>query len=292
MTTAPRRRLGKGLGALLGETAVGSGRGAPGLAEVAVAHIIPNRFQPRVRFDDESIAELAESIARQGVLQPLIVIPRDGGGYELVSGERRWRAAQRAGLATVPVIVRDLGERDLLEIALVENLQREDLDPIEEGLGFRRLRDEFGMTQAELGAAVGKSRPAIANALRLLDLPDAVQAQVRSGALSAGHGRALLGLSDARGVRELAAEAAEKGLSVRQVERLVRRANAGPADGGPRSRRGRDHARAQVEEELQRALGTRVAIHASPRGRGRIEIAFYSHDDLERLIEMLRAGAR
>lgn len=289
-----RKRLGKGLGALLGETAVEADRAeratpaVAGVREIDLERITPNRFQPRHTFSDDSLAELAASIAEQGVLQPLIVTPRNG-GYELVSGERRWRAARRAGLATVPALVRDLDDRAMLEIALVENLQREDLGAIDEAAGYRQLIDEFGLTQAELARRVGKSRPAVANALRLLDLPPAVLALVRSGDLSAGHGRALLGLERRAALEGLAREAVRQVWSVRQVERRVRRENAGP----PAADAGADAAeleRVRIEEDLQRALGTRVRLHAGAGGKGRIEIAFYSLDDLDRLVGRLRGS--
>lgn len=288
-----RKRLGKGLGALLGETAVESVRGegepaAAGVREIRIDQITPNRFQPRHTFHDESIAELAASIAEQGVLQPLIVAPRDG-GFELVSGERRWRAARRAGLATVPATVREVEEREMLEIALVENLQREDLDPIDEAAGFRQLLDEFELTQAELARRVGKSRPAIANALRLLDLPAAVREMVKAAELSAGHARALLGLADRRALPGLARETADKGWSVRQLERRVKRENAGPREAAA-PEPAQELERARLEEELQRNLGTKVRLHAGKDGRGRIEIAFYSFDDLDRLLARLGIG--
>ena len=287
----PRKRLGKGLGALLGEEAVGAARAGAGVTEVAVSRIRPNRFQPRHTFEPEAIADLAASIAQKGVLQPLIVTTAPDGGWELVSGERRWRAAQQAGLATVPVIVREVDDRDLLEIALIENLQREDLDAIEEASGYRRLIDEFGATQAELAEHLGRSRPAVANALRLLDLPDEVQAKVRQGVLSAGHGRALLALQSRRRIQELAREAAERGMSVRQLERRVKRENQGPRRGASPSRSA-ELERQRIEEDLQRALGTKVAIRTSPRNRGRIEIAFYSLEDFEGLIERLLSAGR
>ena len=286
----PRKRLGKGLGALLGEQAVDSARSA-GVSHVPVTRITPNRFQPRATFAPEALADLAASIAQKGVLQPLIVTPGKNGGWELVSGERRWRAAQQAGLATVPVIVREVDERDLLEIALIENLQREDLDAIEEAAGYRRLIDEFGATQAELAEHLGRSRPAVANALRLLDLPDEVQAHVRQGALSAGHGRALLGLENRRRIAVLAREAVERGLSVRQLEGRVKRENRGPRRSAEPARSA-ELERQRIEEDLQRALGTKVAIRASSRTKGRIEIAYYSLDDFEGLVERLLAAGR
>jgi ParB family chromosome partitioning protein len=286
---APRKRLGKGLSALLGEQAVEAAMTGSGVTQVPVSRITPNRFQPRHTFEPEAIADLAASIAQKGVLQPLIVREADDGGWEIVSGERRWRAAQQAGLASVPVIVREVDERDLLEIALIENLQREDLDAIEEATGYRRLIDDFGATQAELAEHLGRSRPAVANALRLLDLPDAVQAMIRQGRLTAGHGRALLGLENRRRMPELAREAADRGLSVRQLERRVKRENAG-AKRAAEPARSAELERQRIEEELQRALGTRVAVRASARGKGRIEISFYSLEDFEGLVERLLAA--
>ena len=287
-----RKRLGKGLGALLGESAVEAARLPEGGVRIDVSRIVPNRFQPRRAFDDESIAELAASIAEIGLLQPVIVTPREDGGYELVSGERRWRAARRAGLTELPAVVRHVDDRELLEIALIENLQREDLDPIDEAAGYHQLISDFDLSQADVAGRVGKSRPAVANALRLLDLPDEVQWMIRAGALSAGHGRALLGLGDRRRLASLARKVAKAQMSVRQAERLVRRENASrpvsPAAGAGRA----DHERQRIEEELQHYLGTRVTIRATAKGKGRIEVAFTSFEDLERIIERVRPHSR
>ena len=292
-----RKRLGKGLGALLGESAVQAAReeadeGAePGIRRVDVSRIVPNRFQPRHTFDEDALEELARSITAQGILQPLIVTPRrDADGWELVSGERRWRAAQRAGLASVPVLVREVDEREMLELALIENLQREDLDPIDEALGYRQLLEEFGLTQAELATRVGKSRPAVANALRLLDLPEPVRAMVQRGDLAAGHGRTLLGLDDRDRIQTLAERVVAEDLSVRALERLVKRENAtGKDEEEPPSREqeAAELERARIEESLQRSLGTKVRLHTGRDGRGRIEIAYYSVGDLERLVAQL-----
>lgn len=292
-----RKRLGKGLGALLGESAVQAARdeeagqrGEPGLRTVDVSRIVPNRFQPRHTFDEQAIDELAASIAEKGILQPLIVTSRrDADGWELISGERRWRAAQRAGLAAVPVIVREVDEREMLELALIENLQREDLDPIDEAEGYSQLLEEFGLTQAQLAGRVGKSRPAVSNALRLLELPESVRERVKEGALSAGHARTLLGLEDRSRIEEVADRVVEKGLSVRAVERLVKRENAADHE-EPTHERDDEAAeleRARIEETLQRSLGTKVRLHAGREGKGRIEIAFYSLEDLERLVARL-----
>lgn len=292
-----RKRLGKGLGALLGESAVQAARdeeagqsGGPGLRTVDVSRIVPNRFQPRHTFDEQAIDELAASIAEKGILQPLIVTSRrDADGWELISGERRWRAAQRAGLAAVPVIVREVDEREMLELALIENLQREDLDPIDEAEGYSQLLEEFGLTQAQLAGRVGKSRPAVTNALRLLELPESVRERVKEGALSAGHARTLLGLEDRSRIEEVADRVVAKGLSVRAVERLVKRENAADHEEPPHGRddEAAELERARIEETLQRSLGTKVRLHAGREGKGRIEIAFYSLEDLERLVARL-----
>ena len=260
-----RKRLGKGLGALLGESAVEASRRAPGGQErVELSRIVPNRHQPRVRFDEEGIAELAASIAQLGVLQPLLVTPLEDGGYMLVSGERRLRAARRAGLTSVPVVIRDVDDRELLEMALVENLQREDLDPIEEATGYHDLIGEFELTQAQVAERVGRSRPAVANALRLLDLPDEIQALVRDRRLSAGHARALLGLDDRRRMAPVAKKIVREGLSVRQVERLVRRENRAREE--PPATPPRDALeRKRIEESLQRAAAGDARLHRRNR---------------------------
>ncbi len=287
-----RKRLGKGLGALLGEAAVEAERRSTGEGErVELARIVPNRHQPRVRFDEEGIAELAASIARLGVLQPLLVTPLADGRYMLVSGERRLRAARQAGLASVPVVIRDVDDRELLEMALVENLQREDLDPIEEANGYRELVETFDLTQADVAERVGRSRPAVANALRLLELPEAIQTMVREGSLSAGHGRALLGLRDPRRMDAIAKKVVRSALSVRQLERLVRRETRSREAPPPGAPRGQDLERKRIEEDLQRALGTRVSLRADAAGKGRLEIRFYSFEDLERIVERMTAGA-
>ena len=288
--SAQSKRLGKGLGALLGESAVEAARSEAspvegGVLQLPLARIRPNRYQPREAFDEDAIADLAASIAQKGVLQPLIVTPLGDGRYELVSGERRLRAAQKVGLATIPALVRKVDDRELLEIALIENLQREDLDALEEASGYRQLINEFGMTQTELATELGKSRPAVANALRLLELPDSVQEMIRGGALTAGHARALLGLEDAGTIRAAAQRVAREGLTVRQVERLVKRGDGGKRRATPSA--AVEIERARIEEELQRALGTRVRVQSGAGGKGRIEITFTSFDDLQRLVELL-----
>ena len=292
-----RQALGRGLRALIPESSLGVGEG---LREVPVAEVAPNPFQPRRQFADDNLQELAESIRAHGVLEPVVVRPVEGREpvrYELVVGERRWRAAQLAGLTTLPAVVRSVGDREMLQMALVENLQREDLNPVEEAEAYRRLVEEFGLSQEEVARAVGRKRPTVANTMRLLELEPEILEALRSGRLSAGHGKALLGLPPGPGRVELARRVMERALSVRETEELVRRLAQGPPDGsqaragpggGARSSGGTgEHRRwAEVEAALERALGTRVVIREGRR-KGRIEIEFYGEEDLVRLVELL-----
>lgn len=281
--SAPKRGLGRGLDALLGQERAGA---ASGLTDVPVGSIRPNPQQPRTSFDPESLAELQASIAELGVLVPVIVRPlplRDGAAaYELIAGERRWRAATAARLLTIPAIVREADDRASLEFAVVENLQRQDLDPLEEAMGYQHLVDDYGFTQERLAQRLGKSRPAIANALRLLALSDAIKARVRAGALSVGHARALLGVPPA--IREqLAARAERDGLTVREIERL------GQKRGEPRkTARITSPDRLELENRLRYALGAPVTIVPAGAG-GRLEIRFGNEADLARLIDVLLA---
>ena len=257
--------------------------------EVPVADISPNPYQPRQGFDDEKMAELTASIREQGVLQPLLL--RKGvDGYELVAGERRWRAARRAGLATVPAVVRSVEDRDSLEQAIVENLHRDDLNPLEEAAAFHRLMDDFGFTQHEVAVRVGRSRPAVANSLRLLQLPDVVQQLIMVGSLSAGHARALAGLRDRPLIERLATRVVDEGLSVRQTENLVRSLDEVivPAVGSPGeiTARPRDAALLEVEQVLADRLDTTVRVVTRGR-KGRIVVEFADLDDLERLFRLL-----
>jgi ParB family chromosome partitioning protein len=282
-----RTRLGKGLSALLGEVATAAEpEPAPAAArEIPVARCVPNPHQPRERFDAEAEIALAASIRERGVLQPILVTPDRTGGYVIVAGERRWRAARRAGLETIPAVVRELEPRDRVELALVENLQREDLNAIEEARGYRELADDFGLTHGEIAARVGRDRSTVANTLRLLELPAEVQALVEDGRLSMGHGRALLGLEgEAERVR-VARRSAARELSVRQVEELVRRTRG---DGRRRGRPAAANARVRhYEGELQRALGTRVRIVERRGGAGVLEVAYHSSEEFERLYAKL-----
>ncbi len=282
MAETGRTRLGKGLSALLGEVAVEPAAPADaGVREVSVSRCTPNPHQPRERFDVEAERDLASSVRERGVLQPILVTPDGEGGYRIVAGERRWRAARTVGLETIPAIVKKLGPREMVELALVENLQREDLNGIEEARGYRELVEDFGLTQAEVAEKVGKDRSTVTNALRLLELPQPVQEMVESGDLTMGHARALLGLSNAAEQVRLAREVPARGLSVRQVEAAVRRLRTG---GGRRPARPASSPQVRFfEQELQRALGTRVRIVEAKKGAGRIEVAYHSAEEFERL---------
>jgi ParB family chromosome partitioning protein len=278
-----RPALGRGLSALIPD-ATGPALDDRSL-DVDSDLLRPNRFQPRTTLDEAKIDELARSIRANGIIQPIIVRRVDG-GYEIVAGERRWRASQRAGLLKVPVVVRDIPEERLLAAALIENIQREDLNPIEEAHAYRRLADEYQLTQEQIADAVGKDRSSIANYLRLLKLPQEVRASVGSGALSMGHARALLALPDEASQLRLSREVVTKTLSVRETEALVKKATAPPA---AKAAVEKDvHTRA-AEERLRFALGTRVRIARGRKG-GRIEIDFGSEDELQRIFEALTDG--
>ena len=281
---ARRRQLGRGLAALFGETDGGSSADPAPQRRIPIELIRPGMFQPRRRFDEAELDALAQSIREKGIIQPLLVRPVVGeeAAFELIAGERRWRAAQRVGMHEVPVIVRPLADSEALEIALVENLQREDLSPLEEADAYRRLMDEFGRTQAGLAEAVGKSRSHVANTLRLLTLPAPVRRTLEEGALSAGHARALLGASDPAA---LAVEVVRRGLNVRATEALVRRRAAMPV---PKPRR-RDADTVALERELGAALGLRVTLEPKARG-GALTLHYASLDQLDRVLSLLRAS--
>ena len=283
-----RRRLGRGLDSLLPDLEPHQGDLVRAVACDAVG---PNPAQPRRSFDPEALEELAASIRVHGVLQPVIVRQAGGDRYQLVTGERRLRAARMAGLTEVPAIVREFSDAEMAEIALVENLQREELNALEEAQAMQRLVAEFGLTQEELAQRLGKSRPAIANTLRLLSAAPAVREAVAKRELTAGHARALLGVSDAKAQAVLARRVTTGGLSVRETERLVQRVTSGPAprrevaaasEVGPEWR--------AAEERLREALGTRVRIRGNLR-QGFVEVAFYGGGDLERLLELLAGRA-
>jgi ParB family chromosome partitioning protein len=253
------------------------------LRAVDIETIHPSGRQPRKRFDDARLNELADSIRSQGIIQPLVVRVRPAGGFELVAGERRWRAAQRAGLHQVPVIIREVAESQAFEMALVENLQREDLNPIEEAEGYQRLVAEFGYTQESLAERVGKERSTVANALRLLKLPPSVRAMVVEGRLSMGHARALLGLENDAVIERLARQTASRGLSVRQVEALVRREREDRGPPAPPPEKESPAAR-DLALRVQRALSARVKLCESGPGRGHIEIHYGSLDQLDAIL--------
>ena len=288
-----RPALGKGLSALIPEMPEPTRTGA---MEIDTDLLLPNERQPRIAWDDTRLDELAGSIRANGIIQPILV-RRSGNAYRIIAGERRWRAAQRAGLLKVPVIVRDVpdgAERQMLELALVENLQREDLNPIDEALAYQRLVEDFGLTQDEVAAAVGKDRTSVANHLRLLRLPEEIRGDLVAGSLSMGHARALLALPDAPAQRQAAREVIAQSLSVRDTEALVKKM-AAPA--APRQSHGTStptpdvHTRA-AEDRLRFALGTKVRIVRSRSGEGTIEISFGSESELNRLYEQLTDTSR
>ena len=273
--------LGKGLGAMMLENATDEMLSAN---ELPINEIIPNREQPRKTFDETSLAELAESIKQHGVLQPLLVRPLAAGGYQLVAGERRWRACRMAGLTQVPVVIKDLTDTETMEIAIIENLQREDLNPIEEAEGLQALIDKCGYTQEEVAASVGKSRPAIATSLRLLRLPDEVREMTKNGEISAGHARALRAFDNDAMMCEAAHNIVSKKMTVRDVERLAKiKESAAPVH--RRSRR-RDSFYDEVELSLSEALGRKVKVFTG-RGHGTLEIEFYSAEDLKEIANKL-----
>ncbi len=279
-----RRALGKGLGSLLPERPAAPA--ADGLIQVDVDQVVPNPSQPRESFDAEELEDLAASIREAGILQPILVRQTDG-GYELIAGERRLKAARIAGLTRVPAVVQRVERQRSLELALIENIQRQQLNPIEEAKAFTRLIDEFGMTQEQVAERVGRKRPSIANTLRLLKLPSSVQVMVRDGRLTAGHAKALLALGDEETIRRTAEAFARGAVSVRGAEEHARSARtsgpmktaAGTIEEDPNVR--------DAEIRLQRALGTKVRIKGGSSGRGRIEISFHSDEELERLFELL-----
>jgi ParB family chromosome partitioning protein len=285
-------RLGRGLGALLGDYRDDSGEGGvpDDVRTLALSRIVPNPHQPRKTFSPDELEELMSSIASNGLLQPLVVRPSpvSEGRYEIVAGERRFRSVQKLRWEEVPVVVRDVDDETLLVLALVENLQREALNPMEEAEGFRALGENFDMTQAEIAKAVGKSRSAVANSVRLLRLPASLRKLVDSGDLSAGHARALLSLDDQLQMSELGRRAVREGWSVRATEKAVSREGASPSG---RERKPREHRRDPVvealEQRLQERLSTRARIRGAARGRGVIEIPFHGTEDFERLFEMI-----
>ncbi len=281
---AQRKALGRGLSALLGTPDLDADR----LREIDINRVLPSSHQPRKSFDEDALNELANSIRAHGVVQPLLVRPLDDGFFQLIAGERRWRAAQVAGLSRVPAVVRDTEEQAALEIALIENLQREDLNPMEEAQAYERLIVDFGMTQEEVAKRVGKNRATVANMLRLLKLPPEVQQWLRENRLSTGHAKALLSLSDLSAILDSARKIIQGNYSVRQAEMLVSRYSKIAAETDEAAGSGEiidPNVKAAIHA-LEQALGTRVSIQQSG-GRGKIEIHFFSFDEMNRLYEGL-----
>lgn len=279
--------LGRGLGALL----PGSDMPAnSGLAEVPVRAITPNPLQPRGFFDEQALKELADSIREHGLIQPLIVVRSGEDQYTLIAGERRWRASQLAGLEVVPVVVKDAAPEQMLEMALVENIQRADLNPLEEALAYKQLAEEFGLTQDQIAQRVGKSRVAVANILRLLKLPEAIKARLADGLISEGHARALLAAADQATQQHLLSQIIKNNLSVRQTEELVRR----QLDGQPAAKKAHTAHRVSadsraLEDRMRRVLGTKVSLFRSKKG-GTLVIHFYSEEELDSIYRRIVKG--
>lgn len=290
------KRLGRGLEALLGPISREQAAASGALRELPVGAIHPNPFQPRREFDEEALGELAQSINASGLLQP-IVVRSNGASYELVAGERRWRAVQQLGWPRIPAVVKEVDDQSLLTLALIENLQRDDLSPIDEARGYDRLMREFELPQAEVARLVGRNRVTVANSLRLLSLPAEVQQLLERRELSEGHGRALLALNDAEEIARIARDVVQHGWSVRETEALTR--GQGPAAQITRPRLQRVKApvrtvhaeQRRVEDTLRKRLGTDVRITAKRKGRGLITISYYSNDDLARLLEIILGHA-
>lgn len=273
--------LGKGLEALFVDNTAGEGEAVT----LRIAEIEPNRGQPRRDFDEAALADLADSIRIHGVIQPLLVRPLPTGGYQLVAGERRWRASRMAGLSEVPVVIREMSDHEVMELALIENLQRENLNPMEEALGYQTLMETHGMTQEQIAQRIGKSRPAVANALRLLRLPEEAAEMLRRGELSAGHARALLAMEDPQRILEAARLTLDQGLSVREVEKLSQSTRSAPERAGKkRNTAGRFYQ--ELSLALEDAIGRQVKIRPGRKG-GVLEIEYFDRQDLAGLAEQL-----
>ena len=283
--TTRHKGLGRGLDALLGG-AERKGRDEESLAQIAVASLRPGKYQPRTRMDEASLAQLADSIRARGVIQPIVVRPVGEGQYEILAGERRWRAARLAGLDRVPAVVREVPDEAALGIGLIENIQREDLNPIEEANGLKRLIDEFKLTHDEVAQAIGRSRAGVTNLLRLLELAASVQAMVQEGRIDMGHARALLALGKSRQV-ELAERIAQQGLSVRETERLVQEASSGPRPARTAAHR-LDADSRRLQEDLAESLGASVKLKPRRGGKGSVVIDYSSLDELQGIVAKLR----
>ena len=283
---AKKGGLGRGLDALFADNSVEENSSASAV-KLSLNEIEPNKDQPRKTFDEKALSELADSIAQHGVIQPLLGRPMPEGSYQLVAGERRWRAARRAGLSEVPVVIREMSDSEMMELALIENLQREDLNPIEEAEGLQQLIHTYGLTQETAAARVGRSRPAIANALRLLSLPTPILELTRDGKISAGHARALLSLNDEEKMVEIADQILKKEISVREVERLAKAAAKEKKQPENHPLR-RDTFYDEVELALTNSLGRRIKVNLNKKeNRGTIEIEFFDQNDLTDLSRLL-----
>lgn len=293
------KRLGRGLEALLGAVSREQAEASGALRELPIGNVFPNPFQPRTHLDEDALVELTASIEASGLLQPVVVRPKNG-KYELIAGERRWRALQRLGWVKIPAVVREVDDKTLLTLALIENLQRDDLNPIDVAAGYQRLGDEFKIGQAEIARLIGRNRSTIANQLRLLKLPDEVKTLVQEGKLSEGHARALLAVTEVSEAVRLAKDAVDQGWSVREMESRARGEtpaataapngdSAAPAN-GLRTRAQQKMASAdvrRVEDALRKRLGTDIRVSTRRRGRGFISISYYSNDDLARVLELI-----
>lgn len=276
--------LGKGLDAIFIENDTNDSNNNVFLK---ISDIEPNRDQPRKDFNEETLRELADSIATHGVLQPLLVRPLAGGGYQLVAGERRWRASRMAGLSEVPVVIREMTDSEMTQIALIENLQREDLNSVEEALGYKSLMDAYNLTQDEVAKAVGKSRPAVANVMRLLNLPEEIQDMLKEGEISAGHARALLGIADKENMIKIAKSIAPQDLTVRDVERLAKKQSSDKKSKAEKQHQKRAPIYDEVELSLNEHLSRRVKVMNDKENNGTLQIEFYSEDDLVQLAKLL-----
>lgn len=281
---AKKGGLGKGLDAIFHDNARSDESGA---VELNINELEPNRSQPRTNFDDEAMRELADSIAQHGVLQPLLVRPQLSGGYQIVAGERRWRASRMAGLTMVPALIRELTDSEVMQLALIENLQREDLKPLEEAQGYHALMEEYGFTQEEVSKTVGKSRPAITNALRLLHLPEDVRSMLERGEMTAGHARTLLSFKDDAALHTAAKRVVNEGISVRELEKLAQKANTEKKD----PEKGKKTRRVRYYDEAELALRdtlNRVVHVAGSKKKGVLSIEFYGEEDLKNLLHDLK----
>jgi len=278
-----KQALGKGLGALIPDLSVlnDKERKALGIAEIELDRIVPNEFQPRKTFQDDAMKELAASIKEHGVIQPIIV-HRIGSNYGLIAGERRWRASRLAGLKTIPALVKEATKRELIEQALIENIQREDLNPLEAAEAYKRLQDEFKLTQEDLAKRVGKERSTVTNFLRILSLPKEVKHELAAGNLSMGHAKALLSMERVRDQLQAAQMIVKKGLSVREAEALAGKLKNPAKEKKPKV----SHELKSVEDKLRKSLGTKVSITATAKG-GRIVIDYYSNEELDRILEKI-----